>query len=43
MCVVIYSAAMTAFDSNHVEKLERWIDEMDEELPPLKSFILPVG
>ena len=26
-----------------VEKLERLIDEMQAELPPLKQFILPVG
>lgn len=27
----------------HVEKLENWIDEADEELEPLQSFILPGG
>jgi len=26
-----------------VEKLERWIDQMQAVLPPLKEFILPVG
>ena len=27
----------------HVEHLERWIDETNEDLTPLKSFILPGG
>jgi len=27
----------------HVEKLEDWIDECDEELEPLRSFVLPGG
>jgi cob(I)alamin adenosyltransferase len=26
-----------------VEKLERWIDEMQAKLPPLKRFLVPVG
>src|SRR5690606_24245896 len=26
-----------------VERLERWIDQLSEELPPLKRFILPGG
>ncbi len=28
---------------NHVGTLERWIDELEEQLPPLQSFILPDG
>jgi cob(I)alamin adenosyltransferase len=27
----------------HVEELEAWIDEADEELDPLESFVLPGG
>jgi len=27
----------------HVEQLEAWIDDADEELDPLRSFILPGG
>ena len=26
-----------------VETLERWIDRLEDELPPLKSFVLPSG
>ena len=29
--------------SLHVERLERWIDEHESGLPPLKTFILPAG
>ncbi|ELY66561.1 cob(I)yrinic acid a,c-diamide adenosyltransferase [Natrinema versiforme] len=29
--------------STHVETIEDWIDEYDEELEPLTSFILPTG
>jgi cob(I)alamin adenosyltransferase len=29
--------------AEHVERLERWIDEADEELEPLRSFVLPGG
>lgn len=28
---------------NHVGTLERWIDEWEERLPPLQTFILPGG
>ncbi|KAG0052123.1 hypothetical protein BGZ83_002949 [Gryganskiella cystojenkinii] len=37
--------ARTEFDSDgqHVQDLENWIDAMDQELPPLTSFILPSG
>lgn len=33
----------TQFDENAVASLERWIDSMDAELPPLTQFILPGG
>ncbi|MFU8866479.1 cob(I)yrinic acid a,c-diamide adenosyltransferase [Natronococcus sp.] len=29
--------------ADHVETIEDWIDEYDEELEPLTSFILPTG
>jgi cob(I)alamin adenosyltransferase len=31
------------FDQAHVDELERWIDDMTEQLPELRSFILPTG
>ena len=30
-------------ESRHVEGLERWMDELSEELDPLENFILPGG
>lgn len=35
--------ARIAFEESHVALVESWIDEMEESLPPLKNFILPVG
>ncbi len=32
-----------AIRAEHVETIEDWIDEYDEELDPLTSFILPTG
>ncbi|WP_066417782.1 cob(I)yrinic acid a,c-diamide adenosyltransferase [Halorubrum aethiopicum] len=30
-------------ESDHVERVEEWIDAFDEELEPLRSFVLPGG
>lgn len=32
----------TEFTLSHVTDLERWIDQLTQELPPLTNFILPV-
>jgi ATP:cob(I)alamin adenosyltransferase len=37
------SMAGGGFDESHVEQLERWIDAMTDDLPELRSFILPSG
>ena len=29
--------------ATHVARLERWIDQLESELPPLRRFILPGG
>mmetsp|Transcript_5851 Transcript_5851/g.7821 ORF Transcript_5851/g.7821 Transcript_5851/m.7821 type:complete len:375 (+) Transcript_5851:244-1368(+) len=31
------------FDSQHVKDLELWIDQLTEEMPELRNFILPTG
>jgi len=33
----------TAFNSQHTEQLEQWIDALDSEMPPLTTFIIPSG
>lgn len=32
-----------AISASHIERLEAWMDDVDEELPPLTKFILPGG
>ena len=36
-------ADVTRISAREVESLERWIDRLEEELAPLKTFILPGG
>jgi len=40
---VVAGAEMPAVEKTHVQALEAWIDRLDEELLPLKDFILPGG
>jgi cob(I)alamin adenosyltransferase len=39
----IQHLARVTFAADHAATLEMWIDKMDEELPALKNFILPVS
>jgi len=32
----------TDFNKDAITELEKWIDELDAGLPPLRTFILPV-
>lgn len=41
--ILFLSLAHTEFSMSHVTKLEKWIDELDDQLPPLTNFILPVN
>ncbi len=33
----------TNFDIRRLKLLENWLDAMEKELPPIKSFLLPLG
>jgi cob(I)alamin adenosyltransferase len=37
------SAHVPALPTGRVEEMERWMDEAEEELPPLRNFVLPGG
>eukprot|EP00118_Oscarella_pearsei_P017515 m.174143 g.174143 ORF g.174143 m.174143 type:complete len:208 (+) comp39105_c0_seq20:267-890(+) len=34
---------LTQFDKSRTNELEKWIDALDDQLPPLKNFVLPSG
>jgi len=36
-------SSATAFDEAEIRRIETWIDDADEGLPPLKNFLLPGG
>ena len=38
-----HSGTKCELTQNRVDELEHWIDELEAELPPLTSFILPSG
>ncbi len=38
----VWKVERTRFNGDRVQELENWIDGLDEKLPPLKTFILPV-
>ena len=43
LLIINLITAQTEFSAKHVDKLEQLIDKMEDELPPLKNFILPVS
>lgn len=42
-CSATVKLERTRFDEQSTRMLEKWIDEMEKELPVLKTFILPGG
>lgn len=43
LILLFLSVERTSFSEKPVLELEQWIDSYTEQLPPLRTFILPVG
>lgn len=41
MCVDNFYCTLK-FDMRHTQRVEKWIDELDSKVHPLKNFVIPV-